>query len=139
MPKFESEKIKAINAREIVDQLKVDDTLVLDAYEKSLVGTTYNGEYLTLLKYIEHAANGNSLPNTKMRKYGGNKDGVTEYEFKSKHLRVWAIQQPHKKIVVLGGFKNSQANDESAFWALKKQFLESLKNVGNGQKRTFKK
>lgn len=41
-----------------------------------------------MLTYMEYDANGNSLPVTKLRKYGGNNDGVTEYEFKSKHLRV---------------------------------------------------
>jgi hypothetical protein len=99
MPKFATESIPLIKARENVEQLVIDGVKVWDEYKKSLTGTTYLSEYDSMIRYIEYAANGNSLPNIKMRKYGGNKDGVTEYEFKSKHLRVWAIQQPNKKIV----------------------------------------
>lgn len=126
MPKFVTKTVESINAREPVHQLVIDGTGVLDTYETSLVGTTYQSEFNTMQKYIEYAANGNSLPKTKMRKYKGAKDSVTEYEFKSKHLRVWAIQQPGKKLIVFGGFKNSQPADEVSFRALKKQYLESL-------------
>jgi hypothetical protein len=138
MPKFETERVEAINSRELVEQLIIDGVKVLDAYKKSLTGTTYLGEYKTMLTYIEYAANGNGLPDTKLRKYGGKHDGVTEYEFKSKHLRVWAIQQPNKKLILFGGFKNNQAADEESFWALKKQYLQFLKQQ-NDKKRTFKK
>lgn len=126
MSKFATENIPLIKARENVEQLVINGVRVLDAYRNDLTGTTYISEYESMIRYIEHAANGNSLPENKMRKYGGNNDGVSEYEFKSKHLRVWAIQQPGKKIVILGGFKNSQSADERSFRALKKQFLESL-------------
>ncbi|RYD83144.1 MAG: hypothetical protein EOP53_01705 [Sphingobacteriales bacterium] len=127
MPKFATETVSLIKARENVEQLIIDGRKVLDEYMASLKGTTYESELGNIIKYIEHASNGNSLPKTKMRKYQGNKDGVTEYEYKSKHLRVWAIQQPNKKIIIFGGFKNNQAKDESSFRNLKKQFLESLK------------
>jgi len=127
MHKFGTETISSIKAREPVEQLIVDDERVLNTYKKNLKGTTYFSEYNTMLKYIEHAANGNSLPNTKMRKYGGSNDGTTEYEFKSKHLRVWAIQLPNKKLIIFGGFKNSQDDDEISFRSFKKQYLESLK------------
>lgn len=43
MPKFESEKIDAINARELVEQLIVNGKRVLDTYKESLIGTTYLG------------------------------------------------------------------------------------------------
>ena len=51
---------------------------------------------------------------------------VKEYEFKSKHLRVYAIQQINGKIIVLGGFKNNQKEDINKFRSLKKQYLDSL-------------
>ena len=126
MPKFATEIIPLIKAKENVEQLVIDGLKVLDKYKDTLIGTTYMSEFDSMIKYIEYAANGNSLPEKKMRKYGGSKDGVAEYEFKSKHLRIWAIQQPNKKILIFGGFKNSQKADENSFWALKKQFLQSF-------------
>ena len=129
MPKFDTEKIEAINAKELVEQLLINGKRVLDAFEKNLIGTTYQAELVTIYKYVEFAANGNSLPEKKLRKYRGNKDGITEYEFKSKHLRLWAIQRPNKKIIVFGGFKNSQSSDASTFRSLKNQYLESLKKM----------
>lgn len=126
MPKFATENISLINAREVVEQLIKDGIKVLDQFREDLNDTTYLSEFNTMIKYIEHAADGNSLPVTKMRKYSGSKDGTTEYEFKSKHLRLWAIQQPNKKIIIFCGFKNSQPKDEKSFWALKKQYLKSL-------------
>ncbi len=125
---FDLRKVEAIRARELVYELVVNQESVLDLFEKKLVGTTYATEYASILKYIEYAANGNSLPATKMRMYGRRGLGeVSEFEFKSKHLRVWAIQQPFGKIIVLGGFKNSQDKDQRKFWELKQQYLTALK------------
>jgi len=125
MPKFDSRKIEAINSREIVEELIIDGEAVLTVYENKL-SKNYLSEFKTILKYIEYAANGAPLPKTKLRKYGKD-NGVTEYEFKSKHLRVWAIQLPSKKLIVFGGYKNSQDADQRSFWSKKKQYLESIK------------
>ncbi len=137
MPKFDSAKITAINARELVEELIIDGEGILTTYENKL-SKNYLSEFKNILKYIEYAANGNSLPKTKLRKYG-NSNGTTEYEFKSDHLRVWAIQLPSKKLVVYGGYKNSQDADERIFKAKTKQYLETVKEIDNGKKRINKK
>lgn len=124
MSKFGTKMVDAIKARELVEQLVVDNIGMLDSYENELE-KQYRSELRNILKYVEYASNGNSLPETKMRKYGG-ADGCTEYEFKSDHLRLWAIQHPGKKIIILGGYKCSQLADERRFRALKKQFIASL-------------
>jgi hypothetical protein len=57
------------------------------------------------------------------------KDGVTEYEFISKHLRIYAIQQSGKKIVIYGGVKaRADSSDNIAiFRSIKSEFLQFLK------------
>lgn len=127
MPKFATQIVTSIKAREVVEELVVDGKSVLQEYKDEMKGTPYEKELGAMMKYIEKAADGHSLPKEKMRKYKGNKDGVAEYEFKTKHLRLWAIQQPNKKLLIFGGFKNSQGKDEVKFRSRKKQFLESLK------------
>jgi hypothetical protein len=126
MSKFDTKLVEQIKAREVVEQLVIDGIGCLDAYQIELE-KQYQSELRNILKYVEYASNGNGLPDTKLKKYG-NTDGVTEYEFKSDHLRVWAIQQPNKKVIILGGYKNSQPADEKTFRSLKKQFLEFLKH-----------
>lgn len=134
MPKFATIRVEEINAKETVEQLVIDGVKQLEIFEFSLIGTTYLSEYRVLLKYIEHLANGNSLPESKFRHLKGTKDGISEYEFKSKHLRVYTIQMPSKKLIVFLGFKNTQASDITAFRALKVKFLQSQKIRKNEKK-----
>lgn len=54
------------------------------------------------------------------------KDGIREYEFKSKHLRVYALAKPDGKIVVMGGKKKTQRKDINRFRELKKQIIKYL-------------
>ncbi|MBK7883913.1 MAG: hypothetical protein IPJ81_08975 [Chitinophagaceae bacterium] len=126
MSKFVTQRVISINAKELVEQLVIDGIKQLDKFEKALKGTTYISEYRTILKYIEHAANGNSLPEKKFKLLKGVKDNIVEYEFKSKHIRVYAIQMPNNKIIIFLGYKNTQASDIISFRSLKKRYLESL-------------
>lgn len=75
---------------------------------------------------MEYAANGNSLPDTKFKDVTPDGTAVKEYEFKSKHLRVYAIKQTNGKIIVLDGFKTNQKADFKRFRSLKEQYLNSL-------------
>ncbi|HWK03234.1 MAG TPA: hypothetical protein VNS58_06365 [Puia sp.] len=139
MSSFETIRVDLINAKERVDQLLIDGVKQLDVFEDKLIGTTYLSEYKTILKYIEHAANGNLLPKKKMRRLEGNADGITEFEFKSEHLRVYVIQQPSKKLVIFLGFKNSQDADIVSFRSLKKRFIDFIKSKENDKRRFDKK
>ncbi len=79
-----------------------------------------------MLSYMQFIAENRTLPQTKFRELKGSKDGVKEYEFKSKHLRVYAIQQKGGKIIVLCGFKNSQEKDIRRFRSMKEELIEAL-------------
>ena len=138
MPKFATIRVEEINAKEVVEQLIIDGKKQLDVFEEVLAGTTYISEYRTILTYIEYLADGNTLPKKKFRHLKGAKDGVTEFEFKSKHLRLYAIQQPGKKLILFMGLKADQDEDIVSFRNLKAQFLLNLKEE-NEKSRAAKK
>ncbi len=87
----------------------------------------YKAELRTLLSIMDHCSNGGTLPITKMRDLTPKKEAVKEYEFKSRNLRIYCIQQPGSKVIIFCGYKNSQDSDLKKFRGLKKQFLDSLK------------
>jgi hypothetical protein len=126
MTKFECEIVEAIKAKEVVEQLLIDGIAQLDLLEASLDGTTYGGEFESLLAFIQHFANGGN-PGKKVKYLKGN-DGATEYEFISKHLRIYAIQQPNKKLIIYGGFKKAADSSDNieVFRRIKRNYLNSL-------------
>ena len=125
---FTIEKVASIKAKEAVDQLVIDGIKVLDAFENVLNVTTFKTELNSILLFIEHMANGGSI-GKKCKILKGNKDGVMEYEFISKHLRLYAIQQTGKKIIIFGGVKKkADSSDNIAlFRSIKTDYLNSLK------------
>ena len=127
MPKFAIERIQVINCRQEFDQLFIDGAGQLDIFEKDLNDTTYQSEFKTLLTYMEYLGNNKSLPKTKFRDVTPKGEKIKEYEFKSKHLRIYAIQKPKGKIIILGGYKTTQGKDFIKFRSLKRQLLISLK------------
>ena len=98
----------------------------LQALEEILVGTTYTSEFVTLLAYMDKVANLHSLPATKFKDITPKDETVKEYEFKSKHLRIYAVQKPGGKVVVLGGFKTTQPADIAAMRRLKVEIAALL-------------
>jgi hypothetical protein len=126
MTKFVIRVVEEIKARELVMQLCIYGIGQLALFEKQLVGTTYKSEYRSLILFIQHFANGGE-PGKKVKYLKGN-DGPTEFEFISKHLRIYAIQRPGRKLIIYGGFKKaSDSRDNIAvFRAIKKEYLSSL-------------
>ncbi|AGY54852.1 hypothetical protein BRDCF_p2225 [Bacteroidales bacterium CF] len=78
--------------------------------------------------YMEEVANLRSLPRTKFRELKGVKGKIKEYEFKSEHLRVYAIKQPNCKLIVMCGYKNTQDEDIKKFRSLKDRYISSTNN-----------
>ena len=128
MSTFALRKVEAVKAKQELDELLIDGVGQLEAFEEEI--KQKHGRFLTelqmLLLYIEYAANGQSLSETKFRDITPNGESVKEYEFKSKHLRVYAIKKPNGKIIVLGGLKTTQKADFRRFRSLKTQYLNSL-------------
>lgn len=125
MSTFTTKLVEEIKARELVLQLVIDGVGQLDLFESQLNGTTYKGEFISLLAFIQHFANGGN-PGRKVKYLKGVKDSATEFEFIGKHLRIYAIQRPGKKIIIFGGLKKAADSSDNIakFRAIKKAYLE---------------
>lgn len=76
---------------------------------------------------MECVANGQSLPGTQFKPINSKElHNVKEYEFKSEHLRIYAIKSEGGKTIVCGGLKNTQLSDIRRFQSLKKQFINYI-------------
>ena len=71
-------------------------------------------------------ANLSPVPYEKFHFYDDGKDGIREFEFKSKHLRVYGITQHDGKLIILGGTKVKQKDDEVEFRRLKRLYLAQI-------------
>lgn len=126
MSKFAIHKIETIKGNQLFWQLEIDGRKQLDSFEEELKDTTYLSEYKTILSYMDFVANNRTLPQTKFKDITPKKESIKEYEFKSKHLRIYAIHQKNGKVIIMCGFKNEQKKDIARFRALKKQLISSL-------------
>jgi hypothetical protein len=127
MRKFETKEVTLLKARETVEQLYIDDIGVIEAFEQELKGSTYLSELKTILGYVQHFADGNSC-GSRMKYVKNAHRGGTEYEFISKHLRLYAFQQPGKKIIIFIAKKKKADSSDNirSFQLLKEQFLQSM-------------
>jgi hypothetical protein len=109
---FATQIIESIKGRQVFEKLLVDGVCFFDVFEIQIKGNPqYESEFKSIVAYMDLIANGKSLPKTKFREIKGGKISAKRYEFKSKHLRIYAFSQPGGKIVVLGGYKNTQEAD----------------------------
>lgn len=130
MRKFALKKIEAIKGRQEFDKLIVDDVCPFDEFEKGLE-EQYKSEIATIYRYMQEVADLRSLPESKFHFYDSfqkksKRGGVREFEFKSKHLRVYGITKPNGKIIITGGTKSKQVQEQNEFRKLKNQYLASL-------------
>lgn len=125
MPKFALERIKAINGKQVFEKLIIDNICQLDSFEDEInLGKRYKNELSMIYSYMDSMANLKSLPEGKFKDITPSKEVVKEYEFRSKHLRVYAIKKENGKIIILGGYKNRQKKDFREFRSIKKMYLE---------------
>lgn len=125
MSKFALERMDEIRGDQRFDKLVVDGVAQFDEFEKDVIGQ-YGAEFRSLLLIMNQVSEGYSLPKTKFHPYNKGEKGVREYEFKTRNLRAYAIEQPGGKIVVYGGTKARQRKDQNIFRKLKNEYLESI-------------
>jgi hypothetical protein len=130
MSTFTEKKITAINGREPFYQLVIDGKGVLDEFENDIRSNPqYTSEMKTLYTYMEHLSNGNRLPIKKYRELKtSNSSPHKEFEFKSKHLRVYGIKSPDGRIIIKAGYKDTQTEDINSMESLTKRYSSSRKN-----------
>jgi hypothetical protein len=124
MSTFALLEIEGVKGVQRFVKLKKDNICPFDEFEKA-ASLQYPNEITQMYVYMNEVANLKSLPFSKFHPY----DNGTprEYEFKTKHLRVYAIEQPNSKVIIIGGMKSQQEKDEKKFRRLKKAYLKSLK------------
>ena len=122
---FALEKLEGVDGKQQFDKLLINGTAPFDEFERD-IGDNYKPELTGIYAVMNEVANLKSVPYNKFHPYSDGKDGVREYEFKSKHLRVYAIEQQGGKIIIIGGTKANQKKDESEFHRIKKLYVESI-------------
>lgn len=126
MAEFSLKPMEAIVGRQSFDMLVRNGVCLFEEFENS-VEARYRGEVASLYAIMNDVANLKSLPDTKFHPYNKGDAAVREFEFKTKHLRAYAIEKPGGKIVVIGGTKANQQKDEATFRKYKNQYIKSLK------------
>ncbi|MBQ0077296.1 MAG: hypothetical protein KBS55_01500 [Bacteroidales bacterium] len=122
MPKFELEKIDAVQGNQTFEKLLVNGVAPFDEFEQQM--EEQNRRSLEkIYYYMNEVANNKTLPNTKFKDVTPKNATVKEYEFKDGDLRVYGISKPGGKIIIIGGYKNRQKKDFKAFRSLKSQYL----------------
>lgn len=124
MVKYTLERMEQIRGKQVFDKLVVDGVAPFDTFIDKLE-ERYHSEVGTLYSYMDAVANLRSLPKTKFHPYSDGKDGVREYEFKTKHLRAYAIEQRGGKIIIIGGTKANQTKEQAEFRRLKNGYVAS--------------
>ncbi|MDY0140616.1 MAG: hypothetical protein RBR97_01830 [Bacteroidales bacterium] len=127
MVKYSFNEITGINGLQSIFKLKIDKRCQFDEFENEVIAQgQYIDEISSIYALMEDVANNKLLPKTKFRDITINKkDKNKEYEFKTKHLRVYAIKTSAGKIIMLGGYKNTQKKDIARFRNIKKTFLQN--------------
>lgn len=125
MPIYTLKRMDQVRGRQVFSKLVVDGIAPFDVFIDGLE-EIYQSEVRTLYARMNQIAGLRSLPSTKFHFYSDGKDGVRECEFKTKHLRAYAIETTGGKIVILGGKKTDQKKDQVEFRRLKREYIQSL-------------
>lgn len=82
-----------------------------EEFANSLIQKSDKDE-LDSIRALMDKVDNNNLPASKFKHIkGGKKDRKDVYEFKSKHLRVYAIKKEPDMYILLGGYKKGQESD----------------------------
>ena len=128
MPIFVTKKIEAIHGKQVFDKLIVDGKCLLDEFEDQLEAQ-YKSELGGIYHNMQDVANLKSLPYAKFHFYDKGKNGVREFEFKSRHLRVYGITRPNGKLIIMGGTKANQTSEHREFRRIKEQYLSYMEII----------
>ena len=127
MVKYSLNKITEINGTQNIFKLEINKKCQFDEFESEVISQgQYEDEISSIYSLMEDVANNKLLPKTKFRDITlSKKDKNKEYEFKTKHLRVYAVKTESGKVVVLGGYKNAQKKDIAKFRNIKQNYLKN--------------
>ena len=122
MSNFALKRIKAVKGQIKFAELFIDDIGQLTSFQEAL-GNKDQADLDSIFYYMERVSNSEILPHKQFKKVKINKN-TEVYCFKKGVLRVYAIKGDDGKIIVLGGFKNTQDEDYNLLGKLIPQFKE---------------
>ena len=125
MAEYSLVRIDQVIGKQVFEKLVIDGVAPFDVFVDDLEDR-YRSELRTMYAYMDVIANNRSLPYQKFHPFSDGNDGVREYEFKTKHLRVYAIEKLGGKIIIVGGKKINQRKDITKFRRIKEDYLKSL-------------
>ncbi|GET27097.1 hypothetical protein [Prolixibacter sp. NT017] len=129
MESFTLKQIDEIEGKQKIYKLEIDDKCLFDDFEDEIEKRgQYSDELATIYAHIEDFANNKTLPQTKFRilNKGVKNDKIKEYEFKSKHLRIYGIKAPSGQIIIMGGYKKTQKKDINRLKNIKAIYIKTL-------------
>lgn len=125
MNKFALIYIDEIAGRIKIFKLLVNNRCEFDEFEKQIeTEGSYSSELVTIQTRLHEIADGKLLPKEKFRNITPKKELVKEYEIKTRHLRVYLVNEEKTgRIIVCGGKKTTQQKDLNHFRRIKKEYL----------------
>lgn len=128
MSTFVLKKIESVIGKQDFFELVEDGNSQFDDFCEEIKQTKqYYSELLTIFTLMNLVAQIRMLPAKKFKDITPKNEQVKEYEFKSKHLRVYAFHiEKTGKIIAYGGYKNTQKEDIPKFRSFKSKYLKSL-------------
>lgn len=131
---FTTERVTLINGIQIIEQLYIikethlNPVGQLDYFEHNLEAKD-KSSFRRLMTILNRVINNESLPQTMFKEVSRKKDIIKEYEVKANNLRLYLIKIKHGKLIILGGYKNTQKQDFVKFRNLKQQYISYLKET----------
>jgi putative component of toxin-antitoxin plasmid stabilization module len=127
MTTFALHRIKEIEGLFPFFKLEMKEIILFDAFESEIgKNSTISGQLKSLQTTLYRIANNMEVPETKFKVLKGCNDDYTEYEAKTKDLRVYFFKEPETgRIIVMGGRKSNQREDIRQFRNIKRQYILS--------------
>ena len=107
-------------------KLEIDGTCAFDEFENKIgCNKQHLSEFTTQISYAQFYANGERLPDKKLRPVYLKIKDVSAFEFRSKHLRIYffCTSSNPDRIITLCGYKNQQKSDIVQLTSIVKRYL----------------
>lgn len=106
-------------------QLVVNGVGAYDEFLKEFNNPQYESEIFRFIRLLESCNNGQRTPPSFYKDVTPKGERTKEYEYRTKNLRIYAIQGDDGRIIIIGGQKNNQEKDFRRFRSLKQQYLDT--------------
>jgi hypothetical protein len=86
---------------------------------------TYYDQVFSITSQMNDKANLKTLPNTKHKSFNTKVKGVNGFEFRTRDLRAYGINDENGNVIIFAGKKANQGKDEIRFRSIVKRYIES--------------